>query len=369
MHPDVSLIFGGPSSEYEASVSSLSNIISSYIATPVEDRPFALKHIYYISPHDGLVRTATFPDSLNPPELKTYISEIFLLKGEGLYAAFDIMATRREYVVNLLHGQFGEDGGVQTLAALSGLIGTFGDPYVASLTMNKFAMSSFVSALFSAEIVRVPKTHLIKPQQMQDAIRISSSFRLPIVVKPNSLGSSQFTALFQDALASKEKIIDLLGRIFEYDSTALMQEFIPGSEYSCGCVVSSSEVIALPVVKIENPSNFFGPHEKRTITAQQKTVLDRDDPIGEIVKSISTMIASAVGIRNIARFDYRITDQSEVYFLECNYIPALGSDSIFNQMLHHHGMTVIDLISFTALNSKSYARKAHLIHDTELGLR
>ncbi|UIJ91858.1 D-alanine--D-alanine ligase [Sinorhizobium meliloti] len=367
MHPDVSLIFGGLSSDYETSVSSFSNIISSYIATPVAKRPFSIKNIYHLSPTNGLVSTSALPGGLTISELQDYILEILSSKGAKLYSAFDKMASRGEYVVNLLHGQFGEDGGVQTLAALSGLIGTFGDPCVASLTKNKFAMSSFVSALFSAEIVRVPKTHLIKPQQMHDAIRISSSFRRPIVVKPNSLGPSQLTALFQDALSSKEKIVHLLGSIFEYDSAALLQEFIPGSEYSCGCLVGSSGVIPLPVVKIEAPRSFFGPYEKRTITVQQQKVLDGDDPMGAILKSISTMIASAVGICNTVRFDFRITDHSEVYFLECNYIPALGGDNIFNQMLHHHGMTVIDLISFTALNSKPYARKAHLTHDTGWG--
>ncbi|RVJ66983.1 D-alanine--D-alanine ligase [Sinorhizobium medicae] len=357
MHPSVSLIFGGRSSEYEASVSSCSNIISSYIAIPIEDRPFPIKHIYHVRPNDGRVSTTQFKTTLEAHELPRYISEICLVPGDKLYETFDLISSREEYIVNLLHGQFGEDGGVQTLAALSGLNGTFGDPYVASLAINKFAMSSFVAALLSADIVRVPKTHLIKPQQMHDAIRISSSFRLPIIVKPNSLGSSQFTALFQDALASKEKIVHLLARIFEYDSSALLQEFIPGSEYSCGCLVSSSDVIALPVMMVENPRNHFDAHEKSNLTATK--ALDKDDAIGNILASISTVIASAVGICNIARFHFRVTERYEVYFLECNYIPALGSDSIFNQMLHHYGMTVIDLISFMALSSNSYARKAH----------
>ncbi|WP_080662398.1 D-alanine--D-alanine ligase family protein [Sinorhizobium meliloti] len=365
MHPSVSLIFGGRSSEYEASVSSCLNIISSYIAIPIGDRPFPIKHIYHVRPNDGRVSTTQFKTTLDAHELMTYISEVCLIAGDKLYETFDIIASREEeYIVNLLHGQFGEDGGVQTLAALSGLNGTFGDPYVASLAINKFAMSSFVAALLSADIVRVPKTYLIKPQQMHDAIRISSSFRLPIVVKPNSLGSSQFTALFQDALASKEKIVHLLASIFEYDSSALLQEFIPGSEYSCGCLVSSSDVIALPVMRIEGPPNHFAAHEKCNFAAPKS--LDQDDAIGKIVASISTIIASAVGIRTISRFNFRVTDRYEVYFLGCDYIPALGIDSIFNKMLHHYGMTVIDLVSFMALNSKTYARKAHLIHNAVL---
>ncbi|TIX22335.1 MAG: D-alanine--D-alanine ligase, partial [Mesorhizobium sp.] len=118
--------------------------------------------------------------------------------GSTLSKAFDTIGQRKEYVVNLLHGQFGEDGGVQTIAALSGLNGTFGDPQVASLTMNKYAMSSFVSSLLPTEVVRIPETKLVNSRNLDRAIQIAHSFQGPVVVKPNSLGLSLFTALFPD---------------------------------------------------------------------------------------------------------------------------------------------------------------------------
>ncbi|TIL86229.1 MAG: hypothetical protein E5Y73_27705 [Mesorhizobium sp.] len=119
--------------------------------------------------------------------------------------------------MNLWHGQFGEDGGVQTLAALLGLRGTLRDPHVASLTMNKYAMSSFVSSLLPNEIVKVPKTKIIKSQNMIDEMQIAKSQQGQIVVKPNSLGSSLFTECFHDPALSEADI-----------DSALLQEFIPG---------------------------------------------------------------------------------------------------------------------------------------------
>ncbi|WP_292589104.1 ATP-grasp domain-containing protein, partial [Mesorhizobium sp.] len=330
---DVSFIFGGISSEYGASISSLTHIISSLLSHSNAERPFSVKHMYHVSRHDSLVRTIPFHSAITISELQTYIFDTSILPGRTLLASFDTIEPCKEYVVNLLSGQFGEDGGVQTLAALSGLRGTFGDPQVASLTMNKYAMSSFVSALLPAEVVKVPKTKLIKPRHLDDVTRSLTSYQGQIVVKPNSLGTSLFTQLFDNIAASHTDISALLRKIFRYDGTALLQEFIPGDEYSCGCIILSSEVIMLPVVKVKTEKNFFGHNEKNSRGAAENVIVDRDDAMSERVKSITRAIVSAIDICGMARLDFKIGEQSEIYFLECNCIPALGEDSIFAKML------------------------------------
>ncbi|RVC56093.1 hypothetical protein EN759_38085, partial [Mesorhizobium sp. M00.F.Ca.ET.038.03.1.1] len=182
----VSFLFGGVSTEYDGSITSLTNVVSSYLALPVRERPFSVKNLYHISRDDGLVRTIPIDRAFSPDEVQRYVAENSTASGRKLPATLDAIASNAEYVVNLLHGQFGEDGGIQTLAALSGIRGTFGDPQVASLTMNKYAMSSFVSALLPSEVIRVPKTTLVKPRGVLEAVRLAKLSRSPIVVKPNS---------------------------------------------------------------------------------------------------------------------------------------------------------------------------------------
>ncbi|MER9243883.1 D-alanine--D-alanine ligase [Mesorhizobium sp. M0633] len=361
MSLDVSFIFGGLSSEYDASISNLTHIISSYLALPPAERPFSVKHLYHLSRDDSLVRTFPFHSAFTISKLQTYISDTSILPGRTLPYTFDAIKSRNEYVVNLLPGQFGEDGGVQTLAALFGLKGTFGDPQVASLAMNKHAMSSFVSSLFPAETVKVPKTKLVKPRYLDNAIQFAQSLRGPVVAKPNSLGSSLFTDVFGTFSDPEADIYPLLDKIFKYDSAALFQEFIPGDDYSCGCIVTSSELIMLPVVKIETERGFFGYNEKEDSKLSNKKIVDTGDTVSERLKSVTRIIASAIDIYSIARFDFRVTNTSEIYFLECNCIPGLSKDSIFTKMLLHHDMTVIDLILLVASHSNSFTRKPHLI--------
>jgi len=359
---EVSFIFGGISTEYDASISSLTHIISSYLALSHVERPFSVKHMYHVSRDDSLVRIIPFHSAFTVAELQAYISDESTLPGDRLLAIFDKIRKSNEYIVNLLHGQFGEDGGIQTLAALSGLMGTFGDPHVASLTMNKYAMSSFVSSLLPTEVVKVPKTKLIKPQDIHNAVQIATSFGGPIVVKPNSLGSSLFATPFSDPSTFETEILALLRRIFKYDNTVLIQEFIHGEEYSCGCLIDSPNVISLPVVKIEADRRFFGHEEKHSYGLSLEHIADnQDDEIFQRLNLISNRIASSIDLYNMARFDFMVTENSDVWFLECNYIPGLMKNSMFPKMLRHYGMTIIDLISWLESISIQYSEKNHFL--------
>lgn len=362
MRPEVSFIFGGISTEYDSSVSSLEHVISNYLGISNIERPFDVKNIHHVSNKDGLVRTLPFSETFTISDLHHTISGTDIAHGRTLVNALDEIASRNEYVVNLLHGQFGEDGGIQTLAALLGLKGTFGDPQVASLTMNKYAMSSFVSSLLPSDIIMVPKTRLIKHNHNLDEDHIANSFRGPIVVKPNSLGSSLLTEVFHEPATAGREVVALVNEILKKDSAALLQEYVRGHEYSCGCMIDSGNVISLPVMEIKTDRDFFGWKEKsRKDMFALEAVDDHNKSISDRIKSAARIIASAIDLYNIARFDFIVTSRSEIVFLECNYIPGMGSQSIFPAMLEKNGMTVIDLIHWVILHSKPYTRKSHLV--------
>ncbi|CDX53644.1 D-alanine--D-alanine ligase domain protein (modular protein) [Mesorhizobium plurifarium] len=359
---EVSFIFGGVSAEYDSSISSLENSLNTYLDIPRSERPFRIKNIYYISRDSGLVRTFPFSESFAVSDLTDTSSGARITDERALVTVLHEIALRKEYVVNLLHGQFGEDGGIQTLAALLGLKGTFGDPQVASLTMNKYAMSSFVSSLLPSDIVKVPRTRLVKANDKLDEAQISNSFRGPIVVKPNSLGSSLLTEVFHEPETSAREVVALVNEILTKDSAALLQEYVRGQEYSCGCLIESVNVTPLPVMAIKTDREFFGSMEKsHKDMFEIEAVDDHNGLVSDRIKSATRIIASAIDLCNFARFDFMVTHRFEIVFLECNYIPGIGKDSIFPAMLEKHGMTVIDLIHWVISNSKPYARKTQLV--------
>ncbi|WP_292627315.1 ATP-grasp domain-containing protein [Mesorhizobium sp.] len=359
---EVSFLFGGISTEYDGSVISLTNIVSSYLALHRTERPFSVRNLYHVSRNDGLVRRIAFHSAFTIGDLQAYLSDITTLSGRTLLETFGSVISRGEYVVNLLHGQFGEDGGAQTLAALLGLSGTFGDPHVASLTMNKYAMSSFVSSLFPNDEVRIPKTVLLTARNVDDWRKLASSIQGPIVIKPNSLGSSLFAELFREPARSEAEIDTLLRTIFTYDNSALIQEFIPGEEYTCGCIIRSSEVIPLPVVRIDADRQFCSRDQKYPGNLSEKSVVNLNSAASKSLQSAANVITSSIALYNMVRFDFRVTHDSQIWFLECNYIPSLGEDSSFVKMLNHYGMTVVELIPWIATNSAPLVKTDHYVN-------
>ncbi|MDX8455319.1 ATP-grasp domain-containing protein [Mesorhizobium sp. VK9D] len=357
---EVSFMFGGISTEYDGSIESMISIASAYLKLSKIDRPFFVRNLYHVSRLDGLVRAISMSNVTRIDDITNFISTTPSISGQTLLAFFDAIASRKEYVVNLLHGQFGEDGGAQTLAALSGLRGMFGDPHVASLTMNKYAMSAFVSSLLPSETVQVPRTILVRPTNVTEAIQVAKSIEGPIVVKPNSLGSSLFSRVFYNSDESAADVEGLLRTIFSYDSAALLQEFIPGEEYTCGCICSSSDSIVFPVVMIESRGQFLGRDQKCSGDRYRKKVVDSTDGISRKIVDATKRIAEYIDIYNIARFDFRVNGP-DVWFLECNYLPGLAVDGLIHTMLNHHGMTVIDMIYWIMRNSPSFIKPEHYI--------
>ncbi|MDX8455302.1 ATP-grasp domain-containing protein [Mesorhizobium sp. VK9D] len=357
----MSFLFGGISVEYDGSVSSLTHIISSYLALNDLERPFIAKNLYHLSRDDGLVRTIPLHDAFTIADLQSFIFDHKEHIGHPLISALDSNVCRGEYIVNLLHGQFGEDGGAQTLATLLGLRGTFGDPNVASLTMDKYAMSAFVSSHFTGEGLKVPITKFLPERNGDNWRPFARAIKGPIVVKPNSLGSSLFAKLFDNATDSEAEIDALLRTIFRYDSAALIQEFVPGDEYTCGCILSASEVIPLPVVKIDADMQFFGRDQKYSGKIARKCIVRSEDALSKRLQAIAKSLASSLPFYNMVRFDFRVCDNCDVWFLECNYIPGLDKDGSFDRMLGHFGMSVVDLISWIAVNATPFAKKDHYI--------
>ncbi|PDT80893.1 D-alanine--D-alanine ligase [Sinorhizobium sp. BJ1] len=359
MSINISILAGGLSAEYEGSISSLMNVLSKYWEYPPALRPFDIKNIYHVSRKTGDVQVIALHENSSIVDVKRQLSGCDDLPGRPLTEV--LQSAKEEYLINLLHGQFGEDGGVQALADLLKLNGTFGDPCVAALTMNKYAMSSFVSSALPASVVKIPQMQLLRPRSSTAAVEAAKASDRPIVIKPNSLGSSLCTRLFPSPEASKTEISGLLATIFERDSAALVQEFIPGDDYSCGLFMVHAEPIILPVVRIEASGNFLGYEEKKFTSKNRKVVLKDADSISLRIKSVTRSILEFVDVYATARFDFRVCPDGEIWFLECNYVPGLAEDSIFQAMLKGYGISVIDMLSQLCAAAPKYNRKPHII--------
>src|SRR5262249_43000211 len=107
--------------------------------------------------------------------------------------------------------------------------------------------------------VFVPPTWALRPATSLEKV-VNELAGRPIVVKPNQMGASLLTQHLTNY--DQELLSAIVTEIFRYDTEALIQEYIHGTEYSCGVIERDGKALALPVIRIETERGFFGHQQK-----------------------------------------------------------------------------------------------------------
>lgn len=225
-----------------------------------------------------------------------------------------------EAVFIALHGTFGEDGGAQ--ARLEEL----GVPYVGSdVKASRISFDKLLSetALRDAG-VPVPSGEVLCRGDKR-------TMALPLVLKPPRQGSSvgchpvfqeaEWDAAFEDAL--------------QYDREILVQEFIPGREFTVGLVEYPSHEASeirrevLPVVEIVTGEGWYDYTAKYEVDTTRYVVPDGPDvPKVAEMQELTLKTFDALGARGFGRVDFRMTTEGDLFVLELNTIPGFTSHSL-----------------------------------------
>lgn len=220
----IGVVFGGPSSEHDVSVNSGKNIFQNLDKNKYT--PVAIK-----------------------------------ISKTGNWLIPFIQKVKKVDVVFLaLHGKFGEDGKIQAILDTLKIPYTGSGVQASSIAMDKTATSRILSDLK----LNTPKTQLIKSEKEQIDIK------LPFVVKPNSSGSSVGISIVK----SKKEISKALRIAFKEDREVLIEEYIRGTELTCGVLGNTERsVIALPVAEVRVVGVFLIIKQSIMINAHKKFAL------------------------------------------------------------------------------------------------
>ncbi|MDE9542919.1 ATP-grasp domain-containing protein [Xenorhabdus bovienii] len=350
----LSIIFGGLSPEHPASISSFDNILRSFRNSKLDKKISAI----YFFDKEGTVVYNPYTSEKQPVG--------FLLSGEkiDLGTAVRRMSEKKTFFINLLHGNLGEDGHIQGIARYFKIKGTFGTVLPSSLSMSKYHMAHYVNSLLPS--VKIPNTLLLTENNLESIFTLITEDNLgkDIVIKPNSLGASLFTKKFSIHENEKNPILKNLYDIFDYDHFSLVQQFIKGKEYSVGCIRLPEKIIALHVMEIITPDNFFGHDEKHKINRAEEVIIIQDTEITKKLKQLSIKIFESIGYEFMCRFDFIVTESGDIYFLEANPIPGMMKNSIFPKMLKESNLSIPELFFTFASMSKNIPEKKSIFNYT-----
>ena len=215
----------------------------------------------------------------------------------------------RAYIA--LHGGWGENGGVQ--AALNKLKIPYTGPGVLA---SQIAMDKIKTKM-------VLETKGV-PTAAWGVVSVSGEKKcplpFPVVVKPPKDGSSVGISKCNN----EKEFMDGLEIALKTDGEiALVEEFIPGREFTVGVIDGDP----LPVIEIVAKGGWYG-YEEKYNSNETKYPFFEDSILARKMQKIAVDAYNAVGCRGVTRVDFRMSPSGKMYVLELNTSPGFTSHSL-----------------------------------------
>jgi D-alanine-D-alanine ligase len=239
----------------------------------------------------------------------------------------DVAALREmggEVVFPVLHGHWGEGGGLQALLEELGLPYVGSRPRASAQAMDKLATKMILSRFE----VPTPPARQLMPEDPCD-------LEPPLVLKPVDDGSSVDLIVCH----STEQVGRARGMLHRRRPRLMAERYITGREVTIGILGER----ALPLVEIVPADGLYDYAAKyeRDDTAY---LIEPDLPEGVARRcaEISLLAFRELGCRDLARVDF-IVDEQVPWFLEINTIPGFTTHSLVPMAARHVGLSMSDV--------------------------
>ncbi|SOB60862.1 D-alanine--D-alanine ligase [Pseudodesulfovibrio profundus] len=243
------------------------------------------------------------------------------------------IARTAEFAFINLHGTPGEDGLIQAILDKAGCPYQGAGAAASYLALNKAASKE----IFEDRNLNTPNWQLVTPTQGRQA---QLKLDLPVFVKPNKGGSSLGMSLVKEA----KDFPAALDKVFAMCQSALVEEFIPGVELTCG--ILGEEPLPLVMITPRDDSEFFDYENKYAADgAEEICPAPVDDSVTKSIQAQMRTAHEALGLTGYSRGDFIMTPDGEFYLLEVNTLPGMTPTSLLPRAAAAIGLSFTDLIA------------------------
>ncbi len=238
-----------------------------------------------------------------------------------------------------IHGTPGEDGKLQGYFELMGIPYTTSGLLPSALTFNKFFCNQLV-AHWGIPVARSAKFAKGSKLELEE---ILSRVDLPVFVKPNKGGSSLGTTFVRETT----DLVPAIQTGFEHDDEVLVEEYLDGTELTCGAFRQKGAIKALPVTEIisKTEAQFFDFKAKYTKGAADEITPARISPeLTQQVQQTTALLYEKLELKGMARIDF-IYSKGTLFFLEANITPGMAETSIVPQQAAIEGIPIRELFT------------------------
>ncbi len=249
-----------------------------------------------------------------------------------------------------LHGEFGEDGRLQTFLEHHGLPYTGSGVVASALGMDKLASRS----IFRSSGLFTPRTADFRDREIRDpwALRrkiLKSCGNHPWVVKPRSRGSSVGVSLVK----APGKLPRALSAALVFENHVLAEEYLRGVEVTIPILEKNGRPEILPIVEIRpRKSDFFDYREKYSGEKGAEEIVPAriSKKLARETREAGLAAYHLLGCRGYARVDM-ILSKGRPYVLELNTLPGMTPVSLFPKAAKAAGIAFPKLLDILIANA------------------
>ena len=247
----------------------------------------------------------------------------------------NIKKFKPDIIFNALHGQFGEDGYIQTILERHKIPYTHSGPIASSIAMDKEISKKF----FRKNKINTPKSILYSfDKKEKDLLKlVNKKLRFPVVVKPKNEGSS-----VNVYICSKKNILKILKKMHNYKQV-MIEEFIAGREIQVAIMGNKK----LGAIELKPKRKFYDYQAKYNTKAKTKHII----PVKLAKKKLDEVLNIAlrahkiIGCKGVSRADFKFY-KGKFYLLEINTQPGMTKLSLVPEIASYYGISFIDLIKW-----------------------
>ena len=238
-------------------------------------------------------------------------------------------------IFNALHGQFGEDGFIQTI------LERFKIPYTHSgVIPSAIAMDKEISKnIFIKNKINTPKFFTYSYELKNSALikKINEKLKFPVVVKPLNEGSS-----VNVYICNKKNIIKILNSIKNYKKV-IIEEFIGGREIQVAIMGNKK----LGAIELKPKRKFYDYKAKYSTTAKTQHLIPvklSKNKLNQVL-NMALKAHKIIGCSGVTRSDFKF-HKGKFYLLEINTQPGMTRLSLVPEIAAHKGIKFIQLIEW-----------------------
>ena len=245
-------------------------------------------------------------------------------------------------IFNALHGQFGEDGYIQTI------LESFKIPYTHSgVIASSIAMDKEISKkIFISNKISTPKfiIYSFNKENLNLINEIDRKLKFPVVVKPINEGSS-----VNVYICTKKNIKKILNSMKSY-KRVMIEEFIAGREIQVAIMGNKK----LGAIELKPKRKFYDYQAKYNSKAKTEHIIPVDITKKKLeeVMNMALRAHKIIGCKGISRSDFKFY-KNKFYILELNTQPGMTKLSLVPEIANYNGIKFIKLLEWIINDSST----------------